>query len=669
VLNLVADIALRVALFSVTWCAVVWADRIDEGADACVARSVRFNLPREPNMNDAAQYEVTSHDATTVRLPPQSGSPRNFSRFIIDHNPFFLLSGVSMLLGCFLINAAAHEQQDAINLIVGLLGVFNVYELLVIALGLFLIRSRGMVRDGAYLLLLEVLLLSDLTFLYTEVFTANAYIGTVAAAIGFTLAIVKFLAIFHVMRMRLSMHEWAMLVATFFTLFAMPGVLRHYGFYDMVTPLLLHAGWWIAGILLAAMALRTTKKAAADDASTHRLKIALRIGVALVPWLSIVAHLASAHYVYEAAFLPANLAPLALGGAALLLRTCHRFTHPRAVRFATIALCVVGIALTLPTTPELYHDMTWPTQWTLSPFRGATAISCVIGLVGMMAVGGWVMPAFSAATSCASVLGHDGGSASDAVNLLAWASRRWIGDAAPSGMMGWGILGVIGAFIFLGVGTAMSLRKPPAGSGGGGDAQGGGQPIASEGAGNAGVISDGARRDDSRAGDGGHGSRARSFHHVHQCGDCLCVDRGQTIAAHAGSAAHAHNRGLEFHRLLQRVARQRSSQCQRFTHRDELLIHHCQFGWRQKVEQPLAILHRCVDEQACGAILEHPVEHVLYGRRFRTLGVGVCDDHRVRLHGFIHHQRGEQSGQSMTPVVRPRHARQRDLRKRNALGQ
>lgn len=397
----------------------------------------------------------------STQPPPSQPDWRKFSRFIVDHNPFFLLSGVSMLLGCYLINAAAHEQKDRVDLIVGLLGVFNVYELLVIGLGLFLARGRGLVRDGAYLLLLEVLLLSDLTFLYTEVFTASEVIGIVVASTGFVLAIGKLMVIFHVMNIRLRLREWSVLVGTFLMLFAMPGVLRHFGEMDRVTPLLLHAGWWIAGGLMAALALPRGHAASSDQPGMQRLAMAIRIAVSIVPWMSIIAHMASAHYVYEVKFVPANLAPIMLGAAALLVRYANLFNNRTVLRVCTAGFCFIGIVVTVPAVSQLYIDMTWPIDWTLSPFRGATAISCFIALVGAMRAGGWLLPCFSVLSAGGFVLGHDGPSLWRTQEYYALLLRMWTKDLTPSSTFEWGVLGVIGAFIFLGVGTVLSLRKPP----------------------------------------------------------------------------------------------------------------------------------------------------------------------------------------------------------------
>src|SRR6266699_1904355 len=82
-------------------------------------------------------------------------------RLIVDRNPFFLLSAVSMFAGVRVILAA-----------------LNLYEALVIGLALFLITRRDQRRDGWILLSIEALFLVDLTLLNSELFTANLRWGT-----------------------------------------------------------------------------------------------------------------------------------------------------------------------------------------------------------------------------------------------------------------------------------------------------------------------------------------------------------------------------------------------------------------------------------------------------------------------------------------------------------
>src|SRR6266480_7437534 len=104
--------------------------------------------------------------------------PRNYwLRFIIDHNPCYLLSGAFMLLGCWLLNFALYTKAGDIQKLLLLLLIINLYEFLLIALGLTLIKHPAFKRDGRILLALEALFLVDVTFINGIISTIDFRIG------------------------------------------------------------------------------------------------------------------------------------------------------------------------------------------------------------------------------------------------------------------------------------------------------------------------------------------------------------------------------------------------------------------------------------------------------------------------------------------------------------
>jgi len=104
-------------------------------------------------------------DQPSVRRSPNF---RHGLRLVADHNPFFLISGLLMLVGCFTINGAAHGDPSAIWPIAGLILLFNLYEALVVGLAVYLSGPRRLYRDAACLILLEALLLCDVSLAYSE---------------------------------------------------------------------------------------------------------------------------------------------------------------------------------------------------------------------------------------------------------------------------------------------------------------------------------------------------------------------------------------------------------------------------------------------------------------------------------------------------------------------
>lgn len=104
---------------------------------------------------------------------------------------WFLLSGVMIFVGCYLLNAVAHLRQDELAPVLVLVGVFGVYELAVLGLGVALCRRGEALarRGGGMLLGLAVLLMADTTFVYNELSIAAPRLGgaVAAAAVGLTL--------------------------------------------------------------------------------------------------------------------------------------------------------------------------------------------------------------------------------------------------------------------------------------------------------------------------------------------------------------------------------------------------------------------------------------------------------------------------------------------------
>ena len=71
---------------------------------------------------------------------------RSLLRFIIDHNPFFLLSAVCMLGGCLALTNSLSWSPIRLQRLLMLVVTLNIYEALLIALAIFLIAKRRLAR-------------------------------------------------------------------------------------------------------------------------------------------------------------------------------------------------------------------------------------------------------------------------------------------------------------------------------------------------------------------------------------------------------------------------------------------------------------------------------------------------------------------------------------------
>lgn len=84
--------------------------------------------------------------------------------FLVHQNPFYLLSALCMLGGCYGLNSGLGVRTGELWKLLGLIAALNAYEAILIGLGLYLIKRRRIVRDGRTLLLLESAFLADVAF-------------------------------------------------------------------------------------------------------------------------------------------------------------------------------------------------------------------------------------------------------------------------------------------------------------------------------------------------------------------------------------------------------------------------------------------------------------------------------------------------------------------------
>src|SRR5436190_21775518 len=107
--------------------------------------------------------------------PPPIGNP--LLRFLVHNNPFYLLSALCMIAGCFALNSALQTRSGELPKLLLLMGTLQLYELLLVGLGLYLIVKHRLDRDGRTLLLLDAVFLVDLTFLNNETAATNLWAG------------------------------------------------------------------------------------------------------------------------------------------------------------------------------------------------------------------------------------------------------------------------------------------------------------------------------------------------------------------------------------------------------------------------------------------------------------------------------------------------------------
>lgn len=378
---------------------------------------------------------------------PHSAGLATWLTWIIDHNPCFILSGLSMLFGCHLLNLTLYTPAGDTHKLLGLLAVVNVYELLLVFIGLVLIRKPVFVRDGRILLGLEAMFLCDVTFTSGIIATVDPLWGFAIAAILLALAGVKLALILRALGAPVAWRTWAFFMLQLSAVLCIAGVFkiiadpRHGRLPEGVV----YAGWWIAGLLPAVgMAMRSLPSRRFAVPSPEMGLIRLFI---ILPYISLLVHLYSGGWVYSVPFRAAYVAPVLLGLA---------FAAPAISRRPRVGVQLALAALALYFVTD--YSPTLILQWrglTLTPMSLTVAGAAAVSIYAVWLSRNLLAGVFVLACAMLTLIYQ---------NLaLIWAglatSAEWIWSLMPRTVGQWGIVSVAASFVLLGVGLWISSRR------------------------------------------------------------------------------------------------------------------------------------------------------------------------------------------------------------------
>ncbi len=393
------------------------------------------------------------------RAPLSRRSP--IWRFIVDRNPFYLLSAVMMFAGVRVILSALQLMPGDLKHLLLLIGVLNAYEAMVIALALYLITRRGLVRDGWILLSIEALFLIDLTFLNAELFTANLRWGTWINGLCFVLALVKIGVVIRTLRLRLTPPEWVYVAAQMAAIFFMAGAFkelsRHHRQPGALSAITLYGTWWLVGGLLVAGTVLLRKPADRLRSASAMWALSGRLYL-MLPFVSLLVHLCGANRVYWVHFHAANAAPALLGLAVFLSRWRGEFGR----RLLTTTQCVLTVLAVLVSLPYPLELMVHAGSHLASPLRLSLIGSAAVMIMAFFQNRHLIAIQIAAAATVAATLGNSVQEMQLNALALARAIYRGFYRAVPETPMHWGLLAVLGSFLMLALGASISLRKRPA---------------------------------------------------------------------------------------------------------------------------------------------------------------------------------------------------------------
>lgn len=415
----------------------------------------------DPN-NPLPELPLSQRETIDLSVEPEPTANRWI--WLVDRNPLFLISGVFMLGGCFLVSGAIHAYDPAevgegtlLIMLIALLAVLNVYEFAVIWLGLTLSRSKTLVRDTRHLLGLALLLVVDASFVYNETSIFKPEIGGLIAGVAALLALFKAGWITRSLGVRPTRSAAVTISLSLCGMYALPVIVRLLasdGFLSQPHAMLV---WCGLGAVVAAYAIPLRWVTLTDSIDPDRVQLQRLMvgGLIVLPLLSLIGHACALLWVYENAFELSMLSPLLLGLAALILRHQEKLGGPAAsAKAASIVVACAIVPCLLPVDALTAHSSEY-TWLAFSPLRGVLIVSPVVLAWAWWIGGRGVFGAINTALPLlAAALGHTPAAMAAHLRWLIDASSAWL----PRTQLQWGALAIIAAFGCLLMGAIMSWR-------------------------------------------------------------------------------------------------------------------------------------------------------------------------------------------------------------------
>lgn len=390
-----------------------------------------------------------SLEAASSAPPPSHVPPRRpWHWWIVEYNPFYLLSAVSMLLGVLALSNTTTWDPVPLSRLLPLLGTLQLYELASLGVGVFLYRRIGTRRDTLQLLGLVLLFAVDVSFLMSEIATDDAFVGSLVAGALLLMALAKFGVVAWLAKPLLTPAVVVAATAGLVLLHIVPPLLTLLdGNHGGVSVGTFYALWWVVGLSPLLFDAANALWREVRPWGEHESKWWPRTFIAM-PWVSFVIHLFVLHYVYDRPFMAPHAAPLLIG-LVLLMR--------RQGELIALRVLLLGAAVMVSWSSPARLDVELPFEFTMS-----TAV--IGGLAAWLALGYTTFPRWLAAMAGAVVVvgaWRAFGPTWEQIVAAVRAAIAAVMSIVPSTRSGWGITAVVGAFAMLLAGLAFSIRRPP----------------------------------------------------------------------------------------------------------------------------------------------------------------------------------------------------------------
>ncbi|CAN5469627.1 hypothetical protein BH09PLA1_BH09PLA1_09440 [soil metagenome] len=393
--------------------------------------------------------------------------PGTMKQFIVENNPFYLLSAACMLLGLMTLTNSLSFSPIPHHRLIALIGTLNVYEAVLIGLAVWLIVKRRLVRDAEILLAIEALFVADGAMLSAEMFTADLALGVMVNFALLAMAMGKLIAILAALKLPVARMLPPLMLQLSLVL-GLPGFLKlSAGVNGNLAPLALYAAWWTMAIFPIAtyvVWLVASSRAASSVPWEHMAELQPRRRIAVtfasMAGLSMLVHLCMSSWVYKIHWYPAHLSPLVLGIA---------FTAGFAARRGAKDKNYLKMQTWLPAI-AVVMSVAAPNELTINPdgFAFSTLRLSLLGAAVVYAQAFFVQRSNRwAIVSLGCLLIASLGATMRAILDTLFTPLRIAGESGgklvPTTSAGWGAVAVISAFVLLAAGAIVSLyKKPPA---------------------------------------------------------------------------------------------------------------------------------------------------------------------------------------------------------------
>ncbi len=159
--------------------------------------------------------------------PGSDGDGPNWTEWIIDSNPMYLISVLMMMYGLMLVSREALENNIGVGTVTLFFGIQNVYEIVLVAMGIFLLKTQTNLRHGKMLLFFIMAFMADLTGYMVRISAMDATWGKTVALSYLVLGAFKIIAVVQYLKITPRWERLVYPISAFAIIYFAPQYLYH----------------------------------------------------------------------------------------------------------------------------------------------------------------------------------------------------------------------------------------------------------------------------------------------------------------------------------------------------------------------------------------------------------------------------------------------------------